>query len=347
MSKPSSSFPILRTVSSMRRLRSSLPQPVALVPTMGMLHCGHVALVRLAAQRAVSVIVSVYVNPTQLAPGEQDTYPSTLSQDVEMLERLNEELQRNGIGAGDHQHRHHGRIVAVFAPTTEEMYPHSTELHGGRCGHVIISPFLTDRLEGKGLPAHFVGVTTVCLKLFVVVTPQLAVFGEKDYQQTIVVKRLVEEFLLDVEIVVAETVREVDGLAVSSRNVYIGPKRREIAVVLWRALRAGAETYRSGRRRRTEILGACEKETADEQERLHLMKRSDQVGFEVLYFGLSECQTLDDVEEVNTVEGAILSGAIELLPLENTHSADAESWDISRSVRLIDSIVLPALKSET
>ena len=317
----------------MRAFRSTLPKPVALVPTMGMLHRGHMALARLAAQRALSVIVSIYVNPTQLAPGEQQAYPSTLDQDLGMLQCLNEELRQKGPG--------HGRIAAVFAPTDEEMYPQSTDLQGGRCSHVVVSPVLARRLEGNGQPGHFVGVATVCLKLFNVVMPQVAVFGEKDYQQTMVVRRLAEDFLLDVEVVMAETVREADGLAVSSRNVYLGSRRREVAIVLWRALRAGAAVYQSGHRQETEILGACAEETSKEQERQNRMKDSDRVQFEVLYFQLSDRRTLDDLEAVDDTEGALLSGAIEMLPLDTqTESEDAGSGNSKKSIRLIDSVFL-------
>ena len=317
----------------MRSFRSTLPQPVALVPTMGMLHRGHMALARIAAQRAPSVIVSVYVNPTQLSPGESRTYPSTLDQDVMMIQRLNEKMRRTDPA--------HGRIEAVFAPTDGEMYAQSTDLEGGWCSHVVISPSLTERLEGKGRPGHFIGVATVCLKLFNLVMPQVAVFGEKDYQQVLVVRRLVDDFLMNIEVIMAETVREADGLALSSRNVYLGSRRREAAVVLWRALRAGAATYRSGRRERTEILGACAEEVSKEQERLSLIEDSNRIKFEVLYFELSDCQTLEDLGVVGDTEKALLSGAINMLPLEETLSVeDAESRDQKRSIKLIDSVVL-------
>lgn len=316
----------------MRRFRSTLAEPVALVPTMGMLHQGHASLVRLAARRASSVIVSVYVNPTQLALGEQRAYPVNLVEDVGMLQRLQEELCQEDQG--------YGTIKAVFAPTDQDMYPHGTDLWGGCCSHVVTSPRLTRGLEGKGQATHFVGVGTICLKLFNVVTPQLAVFGEKDYQQTIVVRRLAEELLLKVEIVVGTTIRDADGLAVSSRNVFLGPERRGVAVVLWKALKAGAAMYQSGQCQRRTILAACKEEVLREQDRQNLRDLSDRVNFDLVYFGLNHLQTLEDIEEVEVAEGALLSGAIQMLPYERIKCLEDVQVSDRMSVRLIDSLVL-------
>lgn len=146
-----------------------------------------------------------------------------LGLDVVALEQVDDELRRKG----------QGRIKAVFAPTDKEIYPFldSADVGNGLGGYVTISP-LAGRLEGADQPTHFIGVATVCLKLLNAVKPHKAYFGEKDFQQTIIVKRLVEDFLVDVEVLVGETVREEDGLAVSSRNVFLGSRRRKVATVL-------------------------------------------------------------------------------------------------------------------
>ena len=338
MSTLENSLPVLHTVSAMRQFRSTLPEPVALVPTMGMLHRGHMSLIRLAARRALSVVVSVYVNPTQLTSvEEQGAYPVNLDDDVQRLQHLKGELCRERQG-------HEDTVLVVFAPTDQEMYPHGTDLRQRFCSHVVISPELTRVLEGEDHPTHFLGVGTVCLKLFNMVRPQLAVFGEKDYQQTVVIKRLVEEFLLGLEVVVAPTIREADGLAVSSRNAFLGLERRAVAAVLHRALKAGIATYQAGQCRREAILEACRGEILRERERQSSRDPSDQVTFEVIYFGLSDRQTLEDVEEVNVTRGALLSGAMQMLPFEvmaRSNSTQPHDWVSDRaSVRLIDSLVL-------
>ena len=323
----------------MRQFRAALSGPVALVPTMGMLHQGHMSLIRLATRKATSVIVSLYVNPTQLAPSEEggSYHSSFLRQDIQMLQREEASLQQQQ----QQKNKGQGCIKAIFIPTDQEMYPRSTDLTSGLCSLVTVSPSLTDRLEGRNRPAHFIGVATVCLKLFILVMPQVVVFGEKDYQQTVVVRTLVEEFLLDIEVVVAETVRESDGLAISSRNVFLGMRRREVAVVLWRALRAAAQVYHGVERQRKAILAACGEEASKEQERQVQLKKCGRVRFEVLYFGLSDRETLEDVEEVDSAKGALLSGAIQMLPVERDGLLDdVDSSDGSMPIRLIDSLVL-------
>ncbi|KAL8701191.1 MAG: hypothetical protein Q9201_005040 [Fulgogasparrea decipioides] len=324
----------------MRRLRATLPDPVSLVPTMGMLHTGHMSLIRIAAAQTRSVIVSIYANPTQLASTEErGTYPSTLSTDVEALAKLDEELRQGGSL---------GRIKAVFAPTDGEIYPFTSDFthfsttssHGS---YVTISPIISQRLEGADQPHHFIGVVTVCMKLFNVVRPHKAVFGEKDFQQTLIVKRLVEDFFLDMEIIVGETVREEDGLAVSSRNVYLGSgRRRKVATVLWRALCAGARAfYSEGEVVREKILERCREEALNEQMVQERMDVSQRAMFKVLYFEISDLGSLEEVEEVDTSKGALLSGAIRMLPLETV--AEDEGAGLRNGtdrIRLIDSIVL-------
>jgi pantoate--beta-alanine ligase len=206
---------VAETAGDLRDLVAGLPGPVALVPTMGALHEGHRALVRVARERAGSVVVSVFVNPTQFGPGEDlDRYPRTWDAD---LAALTEE------GAD-----------VVFHPAVDEVYP------PGALGVTVDPGPLGGVLEGAVRPGHFAGVLTVVAKLFGLARPDLAVFGEKDYQQLTLVRAMVRELALPVEVVGAPTVREDDGMALSSRNRYLAPEERTRAATLYRALRAGS-----------------------------------------------------------------------------------------------------------
>jgi len=192
---------------------------VALVPTMGALHAGHAALVataRSAMRAGDAVVVSVFVNPLQFAPGEDlDRYPRTFDADLAVC-------ADNGADI-------------VFAPSVEEVYPGgepSVTVHPGPLGSV---------LEGSSRPGHYRGVLTVVAKLFGLVRPDLAVFGQKDYQQLVLVRRMAADLCMGVEVVGADTVRETTGLALSSRNAYLDPQQRAASTALSRALRAGAD----------------------------------------------------------------------------------------------------------
>lgn len=196
--------------------------PVALVPTMGALHDGHAGLVRLARERTGGpVVVSVFVNPMQFGPGEDlDRYPRTFDADVAVCEREGADV--------------------VFAPSVDEVYP------GGEPQVTVEPGPLADVLEGAVRPGHFRGVLTVVAKLFGLVRPDLAVFGQKDYQQLALVRRMVDDLCLGLEIVGAETAREPDGLAMSSRNRYLDADERQRASVLNRALRAAQHDAADG-----------------------------------------------------------------------------------------------------
>jgi pantoate--beta-alanine ligase len=207
---------VAETVAELRRLRAELPGPVALVPTLGALHEGHRALVRAARERANSVVVSVFVNPTQFGPGEDfERYPRTWAAD---LAALAEE-----------------KADVVFHPAVDEIYP------PGAVGVTVQPGPLGGVLEGAVRPGHFAGVLTVVATLFGLVRPDLAVFGEKDYQQLTLIRAMARELALGVEVVGVPTVRENDGLALSSRNRYLSPEQRTTASALSRALRAGAD----------------------------------------------------------------------------------------------------------
>jgi pantoate--beta-alanine ligase len=212
---------LAETAAELRRLRDGLPGPVALVPTMGALHAGHRALVRAARRQATSVVVSVFVNPTQFGPGEDfDRYPRTWEADLAALAEEGADL--------------------VFHPTVDEIYP------AGASGVTVDPGPLGGILEGAIRPGHFAGVLTVVAKLFGLVRPDLAVFGEKDYQQLTLIRAMARELALGVEVVGLPTVREDDGLALSSRNRYLTAEQRAAAVALSEALRAGAAAGRHG-----------------------------------------------------------------------------------------------------
>jgi len=206
---------VAETVADLRRLRGALPGPVALVPTMGALHEGHRALVRAARERAGSVVVSVFVNPTQFGPGEDfDRYPRTWDADLAALAEEGTDL--------------------VFHPGVEDVYP------PGAVGVTVDPGPLGSVLEGAVRPGHFAGVLTVVAKLFGLVRPDLALFGEKDYQQLTLIRAMARELALGVEVVGVPTIREDDGLALSSRNRYLDPQQRAAALTISAALRAGA-----------------------------------------------------------------------------------------------------------
>jgi pantoate--beta-alanine ligase len=206
---------------------------IGLVPTMGFLHQGHLSLIRLARKKADFVVVSIFVNPTQFGPGEDyQTYPRDLKRDCRLIEQ----------SGGD----------VVFAPSAEEMYPK------GYCTFVEVEG-ITRKLCGASRPTHFRGVTTVVTKLFYIVKPHFAVFGQKDAQQAIVIERLVKDLNFEIKIVVAPTVREPDGLAMSSRNRYLSEQEREDATVLYRSLQRAKSMVEAGERSASRVIVTMEK----------------------------------------------------------------------------------------
>jgi len=195
---------------------------VVLVPTMGNLHAGHLALVKEAQRMADRTIVSIFVNPTQFVAGEDyERYPRTLEQDSRRLSEAGTDI--------------------LFAPAVKELYPEGLE----RTTQVQV-PALDNILCGASRPGHFTGVSTVVTKLFNLVQPDVAIFGEKDYQQLLVIKRLVKELCMGIEIHSLPTVREPDGLAMSSRNGYLTEEERRRAPLLYQTLRAARETIQQG-----------------------------------------------------------------------------------------------------
>jgi pantoate--beta-alanine ligase len=304
---------------------------------MGALHRGHIALIRAAARENHHVVVSIYVNPAQFGRAEDlDSYPVTWDADSKTLALLDRELAGEGENLG--------RVSAVFAPTTAEMYP------GGFPGQDIDSKgsFVTitpvgEVLEGKTRPTFFRGVATVCMKLFNIVQPTRVYFGQKDIQQTVVIRRMVRDFMLPTDVVVCPTERDPeDGLALSSRNVYLGPRRRQVAPSLYQALSAAETMYRSaGSLDRTTILGTANHVINGAllvQEDLPSRKRAL---FEVDYMSLADPDTMTEIDEVDPAKGAILSGAIRMLPIEKANEGEDLGLGGGPPVRLIDNIILP------
>ncbi len=229
---------IARTIAEMKTLRRSLTGSVGFVPTMGYLHEGHLSLVKQARAENKTTVVSIFVNPTQFGPTEDyATYPRDPEHDLALLEKEKTDI--------------------AFIPSTDEMYPKGfnswVEVKG-----------ITDRLEGACRPGHFKGVTTVVAKLFYIVEPTRAYFGQKDAQQALVIKKMVADLNMNLEIVVLPTVREKDGLAMSSRNTYLNPEERRAATILFKALLLARERWHQGETNakslRQEMISLIEKE---------------------------------------------------------------------------------------
>lgn len=245
--------------------RRAAGQTVGLVPTMGALHAGHIALIEAAVARCDYVVVSIFVNPTQFGPSEDfETYPRPLEKDLDIC-------------------RTHG-VHAVFAPSPAEMYPREALTW-------VTVEKLTAPLCGRSRPGHFRGVTTVCAKLFNIVGPDMAFFGQKDAQQAVVIQRMVADLNMPLEIVVCPTVREPNGLAISSRNQYLSPQQRQDATVIYQSLRKCQETVKAGTRNADEI-------------RTQMQAILGRVpALQVEYIGLVDA---DSLEEVDPAAGRVL-----------------------------------------
>ncbi len=214
---------VIRTISEMRAWSQEMHRQnkfIAFVPTMGYLHEGHLSLIDEAQRHADVIVVSIFVNPTQFAPNEDlDRYPRNFERDERLCSQ-------------------HG-VAVIFYPSVEEMYPPGHKTY-------VITEDLSGVLCGRTRPTHFRGVTTIVAKLFNIVEPQVAVFGQKDAQQAVIIRRMVEDLNFDIQMVVAPIVREKDGLAMSSRNKYLSAEERAQALVLSRSLRMAREEFVQG-----------------------------------------------------------------------------------------------------
>jgi pantoate--beta-alanine ligase len=260
------------TIQELRKLRSDLPEPVGLVPTMGYLHQGHLALVRQAMAECASTVVSIFVNPTQFSPTEDlSNYPRDLDRDLALLKKAGTDL--------------------VWIPMTDEMYPPNYQTW-------VTVEMLTSSLEGKSRPEHFRGVTTVVTKLFNAVQPQRAYFGQKDAQQSIVLRQMVRDLNMPIQIVICPTVREPDGLAMSSRNTYLNEEERAAAVVLYRALTHATELFKAGERN-AQIL---------RQSMIDVLTKEPLA--DIQYVSVADLETLEELEGENP--SALLSMAVKI-----------------------------------
>jgi len=302
---------------------------VGFVPTMGALHEGHLSLVRHALRENTHVFVSIFVNPTQFGVNEDlDAYPKTWEDDLQKLKSVQEEFERSSPDQT-------ACICGVFAPTIKIMYPTlppSSEVNGDG-SFVTITP-LGKWLEGASRPVFFRGVATVCTKLFNIVQPDRVYFGQKDVQQSVLIRRMVKDFHIPTEVRVIPTTREHDGLAMSSRNVYLGSRRRKDAVVLSQALFAAQQAYDSG-------VHAAEKirQAALDSFQQNLGS-STSCKIDIDYVALSRADdmaAIEDTMDIEPTQGAILSAAVKVWPISEPQSAEEQG---QRSVRLIDNVIL-------
>ena len=275
---------IIQSRDDMRQACRQSARPLGLVPTMGALHDGHLSLVNSARADCSCVAVSIFVNPTQFAEGEDFAeYPRDLDADLEMLRQQGVDL--------------------VFVPEINEIYPPGFDTW------VDVGP-IADRLEGAARPGHFRGVATVVAKLFGIVQPDRAYFGQKDGQQTVVVCKLARDLDLGVEVVVLPTIREPDGLAMSSRNVRLNPEQRSAAAAVYRALSAGRARWEQGERDAEVLRGAV----------LDVLGSEPLLG-DVDYVSIASTDSLEELDPVAV--GAMLSTAVHL-----------------GAIRLIDNLIL-------
>ena len=252
---------IARSIQEMKSLRRQCQGTVGFVPTMGYLHDGHLQLVRNAKKEHPIAVVSIFVNPTQFAPNEDfKAYPRDLDRDCQMLESVGTDI--------------------VFVPPDIDMYPQGYNTWVNVQG-------ITQYLEGRSRPTHFQGVTTVCNKLFNIVQPDKAYFGQKDAQQALVIQKMVRELDMNLEIVVCPTVRESDGLAMSSRNTYLTPQERPTANVLYKSLMLAQDMHQKGERDAGKIKAAM----------TGLISKVP--GANIDYISIADIDTLADVENIS------------------------------------------------
>jgi pantoate--beta-alanine ligase len=259
---------VIQTIKEMKELASQnrgTGKIIAFVPTMGCFHEGHLSLMREGRRRGDLLVVSLFVNPTQFSPNEDfKNYPRDFERDRKMAEEVGVDI--------------------FFTPETEEMYPpdHQT---------IVRVEKVTQNLCGRSRPTHFQGVTTVVLMLFEIVMPHVAIFGEKDYQQLVTIQQMVKNLHKSVEVVGMPTIRESDGLAMSSRNTYLQPEEREAALSLYRSLQKARELLQKGERKADQIL----------QEVKGILQSEPLVRID--YIQICDAHTLRDV---NQIEGDVV-----------------------------------------
>jgi pantoate--beta-alanine ligase len=250
---------VIDSIVEMRKIRNGLDEPLGFVPTMGYLHEGHLSLVKIAKEENKTVSASIFVNPTQFGPSEDfESYPRDTERDLKMLEPYTD---------------------IVFMPTADDLYPPGfnswVEVEG-----------LTGKLEGASRPAHFRGVTTIVAKLFNIVRPTRSYFGQKDAQQLAVIKKMVKDLDMNLEVIPCPTVREPDGLAMSSRNTYLKPDERKAAIVLYQSLKLAEKLYSEGERDAIKIR----------REMTSLINQQPAANID--YVSIADNETLDEVDKI-------------------------------------------------
>jgi pantoate--beta-alanine ligase len=260
------------TIAEMRQIRQQLAGPVGFVATMGYFHEGHLSLVRRARAENASVVVSIFVNPAQFGPREDfKSYPRSPERDLALLEKEQTDI--------------------AFMPAVAEVYP------PGFNSWVEVGQ-VTERLEGASRPGHFRGVATVVAKLFHIVAPNRAYFGQKDAQQALVIRKMVADLAMNPEVITLPTVREADGLAISSRNAYLDPRERQAATVLYRALMLAQQSY-SGGERDAEYL----------RHEMRALIRQEPLAT-IDYVSIADAGTLEELDEARAGALALLAVAI-------------------------------------
>ena len=263
---------VAETISKMKALRRDIIGSVGFIPTMGYLHEGHLSLVKQAKAENSVALVSIFVNPTQFGPREDfKAYPRDLERDLALLKRVNTDI--------------------VFIPANEEMYP------TGFNSWVEVQR-VTDPLEGRVRPGHFRGVTTVVAKLFNIVEPTRAYFGQKDAQQARVIQKMVSDLNMNLEIIISPTVRESDGLAMSSRNTYLNPQERKAATVLFQALFRAQEMREKGESKAEHLR----------QEMTSLISKEPLATID--YISVADAQSLEELDKID--RPALISLAVRI-----------------------------------
>jgi pantoate--beta-alanine ligase len=268
---------VAETIESVRaavRAARGKGERIGLVPTMGALHIGHISLIEAAVKKCDFVVVSIFVNPTQFGPGEDfEKYPRPIEADLDICRKAGVNL--------------------VFAPKPRQMYP------GENFTWVNVEK-LTEPLCGKSRPGHFRGVTTVCAKLFNIIQPDIAFFGQKDAQQAIVIRRMVADLNMPLEIVICPTIREPDGLAISSRNKYLDRQQRQDAAYIYKSIEKCREMVNAGKIETHEII--------DEMKKVLRQKPS----IEIEYVSIVDSETLEAIERI--AGKALVAVAVRLGP---------------------------------
>ena len=281
---------IITSISDMQRIADALRREgkrISVVPTMGFLHEGHLSLMRIAKEKSDVVIMTIFVNPTQFAPNEDfSKYPRDLERDMRLIESAGREI--------------------LFTPSEKDMYPENyvTFVNVER---------ITGVLEGKSRPTHFRGVTTVVAKLFNITKPHVAVFGQKDAQQAVVLKQMARDLNFDVDIIVAPIVREADGLAMSSRNVYLSTSERKSAPVLYRSLQHAKQLVEQSERNCRTIIEAMTKMITTEP------------SAQIDYISIADSTALNELSTLKKGDAVLISVAVHF-----------------DTTRLIDNIIITA-----